>query len=316
MLFISLPVLFLSLLVFLPNNSGSQTLIQYNPLWLIHSMMTAQDRVGWNRLTLTLESGVWYKLIYGYSLGGFIFLLGNFGTRIISLTALRDLFRNSFMLYFIILSVTIPLIFTQEGTAWNIVQFLYYGLVVANIFAGVGLARIVNNLPRIAGAAVVVAIMILTLPTSLGTFPHYLPDRPPAMLSAKEFEALNFLKTQPDGVVLTPVYDEKLNSRFSAPKPLAVYTSTAYVSAFSGKTGFLEDSINLEILGTPLKGRLNQARDYFKIKDRSEKIAGQNKISYVYMPKFLNYQVDEGLMGLKKIYENEEVNVYKTNKDD
>lgn len=310
-LLISLPVLSLSLLVFLPNNSGSQSLIQYNPLWLVSSMITAQDRLGWNRLTLTLQSGVLYKLIYGYSLGTLIFLAGNFGTRIISLSAVKEFFRQSFLFYFVLISVILPLVFIQEGTAWNIVQFLYYGLAVLNIFAGIALAGLVSRMPKILGAILILVIVLLTLPTTLGTFQHYLPQRPPAKLSAKELEALQFLRNQPGGVVLTVPFDEKLNSQFAAPKPLSVYTSTAYVSAFSGQSVFFEDTVNLEILGIAYKGRFNQARDYFKIRDRSSKIARENNISYVYLPRFLNYQVDEGLMGLKKIYDNDEVDIYK-----
>ena len=310
-LLISVPVLLLSLLVFLPNNSGSQSLIQYNPLWLVSSMITAQDRLGWNRLTLTLQSGVLYKLIYGYFLGILIFIAGNFGTRIISFTAVKEMFKQSFLLYFVLISVFLPLIFIQEGTAWNIVQFLYYGLAVLNIFAGIALAGLVARMPKILGVILILVIILLTLPTTLGTFRHYLPQRPPAKLSTKELEALQFLRNQPGGVVLTVPFDEKLNSQFAAPKPLSVYTSTAYVSAFSGQSAFFEDTVNLEILGIAYKGRFNQARDYFKIRDRSNKIARENNISYVFLPKFLNYQIDEGLMGLKKIYENDEVDIYK-----
>lgn len=310
-LLVSVPVFLLSLLVFLPNNSGSQSLIQYNPLWLVHSMITAQDRLGWNRLTLTLESGVWYKLLYGYFLGTLIFLFGNFGTRIISLIAIKEFFKQSFLLYFVILSIILPLVFTQEGTAWNIVQFLYYGLAVLNIFAGIGLAKLVTKSPKIIGVILGILVILLTVPTTLGTFQHYLPERPPAKLSSKEFEALQFLRNQPDGVVLTMPFDEKLNGQFSAPKPLSVYTSTAYVSAFSGKPAFMEDTVNLEILGIRYKGRFNQTRDYFKIRDRSSKIAKENNISYVYLPKFLNYQIDEGLMGLKMIFENDDAKIYR-----
>lgn len=309
-LIIFIATLVLSLIVFLPNNLSSQSLIEFKPLWLVESMITASDRLGWERLTLTLQSGVHYKLIYGYGLGILIFLVGNLGTRIISLAVLKQIFKQSFLFYFILLSIILPLLFVQKGTAWNIVQFFYYGLLVLNIFAGIGLYSLVKKLPKGVGAVIVGVVILLTIPTTLGTFQHYLPDRPPAKISIKELEALNFLKSQPDGTVLTLPYDEKISNRFGTPKPLALYTSTAYVSAFSGKPSFLEDTVNLEILGIDYKGRLNLVKDFIKIKAQSNKILKDNNINYVYIPKYLDFQVDAGLMGIKSIFENDEAKIF------
>lgn len=306
-----IPTVILSLLVFLPNNSGSESLIELQPLWLIDSMINSADRLNWNRLMLTLESGVWYKLIFGYGLGISIFLLGNLGTRIISLAALKDFYRQPFLLYVVVLSIILPLLFVQKGTAWNIVQFFYYGILVLNIFAGASLYYLVRKLPKFAVILLIITIVLLTIPTTLGTFQHYLPSRPPAKLSAGEFEALNFLKAQPEGRVLALPFDEKLAARVDTPKPLALYTSTAYVSAFSGKPVFMEDTVNLEILGIDNRGRLNTIRDFMKIRSQSAKILKDNDISYVYVPSVFNFQVDEGVMGLKTIFENKEAKVYK-----
>lgn len=310
-LLIFIPVLILSLIVFLPNNLGSSSLIEFKPFWLIESMITATDRLGWNRLTLTLQSGVWYKLAYGYGLGVLIFIIGNLGTRIFSIGAVREFFKQSFLFYFLLLSLILPLIFIQKGTAWNIVQFFYYGLLVLNIFAGIGVINIYKKIPKVLGFGFVILVIILTVPTTLGTFEHYIPERPPAKISRNELEALNFLKNQPEGKVLTLPYDERLRERFNAPRPLAVYTSTAYVSAFSGKPVFFEDTVNLEILGIDYKGRLNMVRDFMKIKDRSQKILKTHNIEYVYLPKLFNFQVDEGSMGVKTIFENDEAKVYR-----
>lgn len=309
-IFISLPILALSLIVFLPNNSGSESLIKFQPFWLIDSMVSSQDRLNWQRLTLTLESGVWYKLIYGYGLGILIFLVGNFGTRILSLAAFKEFFKQSFLAYLLILSIIFSLFFVQEGTAWNVVQFLYYGLLVSNIFAGIGLYNLTKNLPKPAALALVILVALLTIPTTWSTFQHYLPDRPPAKLSAKEYEALSFLKSQPEGSVFVMPYDEKMRSRFGTPLPLEVYTSTAYVSAFSGKPVFMEDTVNLEILGIDYKGRVNTVRDFTRNRNQSKQIMKENGVKYFYLPSIYNLQIDENQMGLKNIYQNEEVKIY------
>lgn len=307
-----IPTLILSLVVFLPNNSGSESLIEYQPFWLVESMINAADRLGWQRLTLAIESGIWWKLLYGYSLGILIFLVGNFGTRIISIAAIKQIFKNSFLVYFILLSVLLPLIFVQKGTAWNIVQFLYYGMLVLNIFAGIGLYNLAKRMPKFLGIIFVIIIMLLTVPTTLGTFQHYLPERAPAKISQQELEALTFLKSQPHGNVLVFPFDEKLRSKFNTPIPLELYTSTAYVSAFSGKPVFLEDTVNLEILGIDYKGRLNTVRDFMRNRAQSKEILNKNNISYVYLPKLFNFQVDENSMGIKQIFENNEVKIYQT----
>lgn len=310
MTFISIPVLTLSLIVFLPNNSGSESLIKFQPFWLIDSMVSSLDRLGWQRLTLTLESGVWYKLIYGYGLGVCLFLIGNFGTRILSIASYKELFRQSFLTYLLVLSIMLPLLFIQEGTAWNIVQFLYYGLLVLNIFAGIGLYNLVKKLPKSAAIVIVIIIGLLTIPTTYSSFQHYLPDRPPAKLSVKELEALTFLKTQPEGTVFVMPFDEKMRNKFGTPLPLEVYTSTAYVSAFSGKPVFMEDTVNLEILGIDYKGRVNTVRDFSRNRNQSKQIMNSNNVKYFYLPAIYNLQIDESQMGLRNIYQNEEVKIY------
>jgi ribosomal protein L21 len=83
------------------------------------------------------------------------------------------------------------------------------------------------------------------------------------------------------------------------------------VAAFSNHPTFLDDSINLEILNIDYKGRVNLQRDFVKIHDVSKKILKENNISYVYTLKVQNFQEDENKMGIRKIFENEEVKIFK-----
>lgn len=302
----------LSAIVFLPNNIGSASLFVFSPLWLVESMITFQDRLNWYRLSLTLQSGSVFKVPAAYMLGILIFFAGNLGTRIISLGEIKLLFRERLLFYMAAIGIIIPLLFIQQGNGWNIIQFFYYSLLIFSIFAGVVLGRFVIRVNFIWGLIISSIIILLTVPTTLNTFSQYLPERPPAKLSSAEFEALSFLKNQPRGTVLTLPHDQYFKQNFSEPLPLAAYTSTAYVSAFSGHPVFLEDKINLEILGIDYKGRLNLERDFIKVWDSSKKILNENNISYVYILKKQVNNLDEGKMGLKKIFENTEVQIYKT----
>lgn len=312
LLVLFIPTSLLSAAVFLPNNMGSQSLLEFSPFWLIYSMITFQDRLGWNRLSFTLQSGKPLKLVYGYGLGFLVFLVGNLGTRVVFLGNIRNLFKERFLLWIAVFGILLPLVFIQKGNSWNIVQFFYYSMIVFDVLAGISLARIYQKSGPKIGTALIISVVLFTLPTTWNNLGQYLPDRPPARLSQDELEGMDFLKTQEQGTVITVPFDEKFRSNFSEPLPLAAYTSTAYVSAFSNHPTFFEDTINLEIIGVDYNARLNTARDFTKILDHSSQILKENNIKYFYMLKKSNINVDEGRMGLKTIFENDEVKIFKS----
>lgn len=299
-----------SALVFLPNNNGSNSLFEYRPLWLVQTMIQFEDRLSWQRLNLAIESGVIYKVILGNLIAVAIFVLGNLGTRIIGLFGIRQFKGLLIIDLMALLGLVLSLLFVQIGNSWNIVQFFYYTIFVLNIFAGINMAFFWQ---KMGSRFVVVSIMLIlfTLPTSLDTVYHqYIPSRPPARLPVGEIEALNFLKIQPPGVVMTLPFDETFRSKAAEPLPLWAYTSTGYVSAFSGHPTFMEDTINLDILGVDYKGRLNLQRD-LRIRERTKDILKQNNIAYLYIIKSGNFEADEGKMGIRKIFENEDAVIYK-----
>jgi hypothetical protein len=304
-------VLAISLIVFLPNNSSSNNLISFSPFWLVRSMLEFEDRLNWTRLLLTMQSGVWYKEWIAYFVAIVIFIVGNFGLRIISFASIKPYRKFGLLMLISLLGFIFPMLFLQAGTNWNIVQFFYYSLMIQAVFTGIVIARWLNRLPKIIGSIVILIVVLLTIPTSLNTLSQYLPKRPPAKLSIAESDALNMLSGMPMGVVLSPVYDEKLNKKFEAPKPLFVYTSTSYVSAFSKKPSFVEDTINLEILGVDYLSRINTTKEILKGTLNSHKLLVDNNIMYLYIPKLIGTKIDEGKLGVEKIYENDETLIYK-----
>ncbi len=301
----------LSAVIFLPSNSDSGSIFVLSPLWFVSTMIIFQDRLYWPRLYLTLESGVFYKVWGGLLFGTLIFLLGNFGTRLIGLFNFKAFMKNSFLFWMFVLGIIIPLLFIQKGTNWNSIQFFYYSLLILSIFASISFGHFLEKFRKIKWIGLIL-LVLLTIPTTLDTLNHYLPNRPPAMLSKSEFEALNFLKEQETGVVLSLPFNEKLKERFEAPVPLAYYAPTAYVSSFSQKPSFIEDTINLEILDVDYKGRVNLQKDFFKIPDQAKKILQNNNIRYIYLLKGQQISLDENKIAAKKIFENEEVVIYES----
>ncbi len=118
---------------------------------------------------------------------------------------------------------------------------------------------------------------------------------------------------QKDGVVLKHPFDPSLRGKFKDPYPLAVYADNAYVSAYSQKAVFIEDVEQQIVLGTDYKSRLEDATRFFKEKNLSwsNEFLKENNIGYVYLPKIYQLPMAEQEYMMEKIFENEEVNIYK-----
>ena len=213
-----------------------------------------------------------------------------------------------FLFSIIAAGVIIPMFFLQKGTPWNTIQFMYYSLFFSGILAGIALVKINTTL-------IYIIIVVLTVPTSISTLKDvYLPGRSPAMLSKDEISALNFLESQPDGVVLTYPFDRQKakEAEVNPPRPLYLYESTAYVSAYSAKPVFLEDEVNLEITGYDWKSRRAEIEDWYKESDQTKvrEFLSKNNIKYIYWLKGQRAYLGEGQLGIEKIFENNEVDVF------
>lgn len=311
-LILVLAVGILSGAVFIPNNLGSNSLIIFSPFWLVYSMVIFPDRLNWMRLSLAIQSDSIFKIVASYLIGVVIFIIGNLGIRIFGLLNIKFLIRERLLLYIALLGFIFSMLFIQKGTNWNIVQFFYYTILVFNLFAGIALANIFTK--GIISKIIVVALLLITLiPANYITFAEYLPLRAPSRVPLGEVRALEFLKNQPEGRVMALNYDKSIQNKFATPIPLYAYESTGYVAAFSNKPVFLQDTVNLEILGVNYKGRLNEQMDVVKFPNRSSEIFKRNNISYLYNVRAYGFNVDESKMGVQKIFENEDVQIYKVN---
>lgn len=327
-LILALPI---AVLLLLPLNKASASLAVFQPFWFLETMMSYTDRVGWTKfyeaMTTYRFGGIFLKAIPAYILAFAIFWFGNLGTR-----ALKEIlvfkwikkpgtidFFGVFMGTVIFAGVVLPMLFVQAGTPWNTIQFIYYSLFFSGILAGITVGEWMekNQYKLVLGFAVV----ILTIPTIFATLTTvYLPGRPPAKISHEELAALSFLKDQPDGIVLTYPFDRGAADMAitNPPRPLYLYESTAYVSAFSGKAVFLEDEVNLDITGFEWRERRDESKIPFESLNESEVVnfLERNKIRYLYLvlsqtPVFgQRFRLGESQLGLTNIFENQEVVIY------
>jgi len=261
---------------------------------------------------------VWVKAVPAYLVAFAIFWVGNLGTRIIKDLLiwkwLKNFRKQSFLEVFIVSmilgGVVIPTFFLQEGTPWNTIQFFYYSLFFSGILAGVVLAGLAKK-----SYAAPFLIVLLTIPTTIGTLKHYLPSRPPAMVSKEELAALNFLAKQPAGVVLTYPFDALAAKEAEAnpPRPLSLYESTAYVSAFAKKPVYLEDEVNLDITGYGWRERREATEKFYQLSDagQAREFLKSNNIAYLYWIRGQRAILGESQLGISRIFENAEVDIYK-----
>lgn len=314
-----LTTLIFSLAFYLPFNKISAGLINFRPFWFLETMMGLTDHVGWVKFGEAMlnykASHNWIKGPAAYLVAFAIFIAGNFGTRLIFI---KNILKNPdslkvFMITIIFAGILIPTLFVQSGTPWNTIQFLYYSLFFSGIIGGIALSKL--------NTILIYIIIVLTIPTTIFTLKDvYIPSRPPAKLSLAEISALRFLSEQTDGVVLTYPFDgHKAEEAVSnPPRPLYLYVSTAYVAAYSKQQTFLEDENNLNITGYNWIGRRREIDAWYKEPDqeKARQFLSDNNIKYVYWIKPLPAQagqralLGETQLGLEKIFENGEVNIY------
>jgi len=293
-------------------------------------MLTFPDRLGWLRLGQARQAYLathnWLKWLLAEGLALAIFFLGNLGTRIVGLGKLFSWLKNfrkidSFQTLFLgclLVSGLIPLFFIQKGNPWNSIQFFYYFLVFFGLLAAWWLGEFFQKFTHqslhhiLIYDALLVFLVGLTLPTTLGTLKHYLPSRAPARIGFGELEALEFLRKQPQGIVLTYPHDYKLREKTEAPKPLYAYETTAYVSSFSEKQTFLEDEMNLEMMGLNWRPRRELEEEFFKTQNEewAKNFLKENSIKYLYLVDNQKFNFAETQIGLEKIFENGEVKIY------
>ena len=326
-LLVSVGSFVLSLVLFLPLNSGAERLLVFKPFWFLETMMGLSDRVGWDRFASAMTNwrlgNIWIKAVPAYIVAFAIFWFGNLGTRVLKEILVLRWIRNVkkldwlevFFASVIVAGAILPMLLLQEGTPWNTIQFVYYSLFASGILAGAVLGELTQKLGGPKAWAVAIAVVLLTIPTTIATLEHYLPSRPPSMIPRAELEALEFLSRQPDGVVLTYPFDRQKAKAAEAnpPRPLYLYESTAYVSALSGKSVYLEDEVNLDITGYPWRERRNKVEGFLLSLDHSlvREFPRVNNIAYVYWLKGQRATLGEGQIGMKRIFENDMVEIFK-----
>jgi len=316
--------LLVSLLVFLPNNWASSSLFVFSPLWLPRVMIEAPDRVGWLKLAQArqayMATGLWLKWWLAEGLGLTIFFLGNLGTRIFALGRIIDWIKNwrklkpleVLLLACLLPAGLVPLFFIQKGNPWNSIQFFYYFQFIFGLLAALWLGDFLTKKKKWLKIFLLVLIIGLTIPTTIGDLKNYLGNQPAAKIGPEEIEALSFLKDQPDGIILTlPHNYQAREQKKEITQPLYIYETTSYVSAYADKQVFLEDEMTLDIMQVNWSARRALVEEFFTTKDQiwAEKFIEENKIKYLYLVNGQKFKANQLQFLFNKIFENDLVEI-------
>jgi len=311
----------ISLVIFIPFNFGAGSLVIFKPFWFVHSMLESPDRFYLPKIVLAryflITKGFGPRLFLIEAIGLFVFIVGNLGARIFGLFGFIKSFKdknkefNWFLIGGGLVGLIIPLLFVQKGTAWNTIQFFYYFLFFFNFYLAFSLSSFMKF--KKIGIFLVLLVLLLIIPGNIGSLRNYFGWPPPAAVFKEEKEALDFLKKEKQGVVLTFPYNKYQKDFYKeTPLPVYVYESTAYVSAFSLKQSFLADEVNLNISGYDWQGRRDEVVKFFESEDKdwARGFLLNNQIAYIYLIKDQKINLSEDDLGVSLIFDNQKVKIY------
>ena len=177
---------FLGGLLYFPNVSNSTSFVIFQPWWFIRTMIVEPSRLDWidhewRRQTYIAE-GNWKRVIYLEFQAFLIFFFGNLGMRALGIWDFvktgKGIFKSSFnmlLIFTIIISLVLPLLFLQKGVAGNTSQFLEYFILLFGLLAGMSVGRLLNSTkPKALQIVFAGIIIILAVPTQLGLLVNFI----------------------------------------------------------------------------------------------------------------------------------------------
>ncbi len=239
-------------------------ILSWTPLATVHPIIEDQNLFYIPRLATARYSAIndhaWLKLILVEVLTILIFLVFNYGTRLIALGVISMRKVKAFdwvLIAGIAAGLLLNMLTTQRGEWWNTVQFLYYSLILTAVYAAEAAEQWSSR-----GKGVIVGMIILfTIPNAFDTARIFGSFPPGSYISDGELAMLGELKKQPEGVVLAlPVAPNPLPFP-SKPSPLYSRYDSAYVSAYTAKPTYLNDLVQMRLTGIDYQHRLDRVNN-------------------------------------------------------
>jgi hypothetical protein len=296
--------------VFFPTNklaSSTQFLI-WSPGWFLRALVENPDRVYLPKLVLAEQAlragGSWFRLTGLYLFELALFIVGNFGVRMIGLLGLKQAWQSwgkslfSFWLMILISGVIFPLLFIQKGSVANTIQTFYYSLLVADLFLMMILAGLLRHLKPRTGLVVLSMILLAALPTSVRLFRRAVAAEP-QVVSAEEMAGYRFLRELPRHLVLVP--------------PTVRHLDALWVGALANKRVVYSDKLMAENTHQTFEKRYQEVKAFFSDGNAEEQIAflKRHRVAFIVLAgREMETFSLEGL-DLDKIFTNKDISIFK-----
>lgn len=308
--------------LYLPNTSGSTTFLIFQPWWYIRTMIVETSRLDWIDLELRRQfyldrGGIksMLRILEYEGIGFLIFFFGNLGVRLMGIK--EYIKTNVFIKSAIIISLVLPLLFLQKGVASNTSQFFQYFVLFMGILAGITFSELlskIHNTPI--KATLSVLLIVLMVPTQIGLIYEFYKRPAFARISEGELTALDYVRknTTKDTVIITPPYNQYLDLKEVTPN-IWDWFDTSYVAAFSERRTYFEDYEQADIMGYSWRERDATKKIIFESSDPKtvQEAFKKTNAGFVYYPRELKPVVSPEVYGLSKIFENNAVEVWKSN---
>jgi len=232
-----------------------------------------------------------------------VFIVFNWGTRIIGILSIRRKPFDYILITGILTGLLMNILFIQRGEWWNTVQFLYYATFLSNIYAAQVLSKWMDSGKL--WSILATMTIILTIPNAVDTYRIFSSYPPQSYVSDAEIEALNHLKLLPKGTVLALPSGATIGAGNSIPKPLYSRYDTAYVAAFSGQQTYLNDLVQLRLTGIEYTGRVKNVGN--------GECSVLREVKYIYSagdPKQIEVWKKCEKYQLSEMYKNSEATIY------
>ncbi len=314
-------------IIYLPNSVNSQDFLIWQPWWYIRTMVVASDRLNWLDLELRRQTYIaennWKRVIQVELMAFLIFLFGNLGMRFLGFWTIlkklrQNIFKDSFNLFFLSITLAsffIPIFFLQKGVAWNSIQFNQYFLLFFGFWAGASMANIMNVFKNdFVKTCIVVLVIILSVPTQLGLLWQFYSNPALSKISLKEIEALNYLKNQPDGIVLVAPFNKYEKDKYKNPPiPIYAWYDTGYVSAFSSKKTLISDEEQINIMGYDVSKLVKMRKEAFESLDKRvvNNFLAKYDVRYIYLSWDQKFATSSAYINADIIYENSDAKILK-----
>ena len=180
------------------------------------------------------------RLLLYETISSIIFAIWNLGSRTVILFGVLYAFftrrfklENILLLIFGLIGLLIPVFFIQNSGGWyNTIQFAYIGVYFIGILAGIYVAKMWESSYFVLKLIVILTVL-LTLPNNILLFKLLAMEK--IVIPNPEINALDFLRKQPQGVVLS----------------MPDYKNSSYVPALSGQVGYMIDYEQARLINLP-----------------------------------------------------------------